>query len=89
MKHKTDANHRHIVDYLRACCVSVADTSKLGNGFPDIVCGHKGKNYLFEIKVDKKKRLTPDEETFSVAWKGQYQVITTPQEALEIMGMVK
>lgn len=86
---KIDQNHKHIVEYLRSCGVSVANTSALGHGFPDIVCGVKGQNYLFEIKRDKKARLTELEAQFSVSWKGQYNVITSAEEALEIMGVVK
>ncbi|MFA4990576.1 MAG: hypothetical protein WC579_01530 [Candidatus Paceibacterota bacterium] len=87
MTHKTDGNHKYIMNYLKQFGISVADTSKIGFGFPDIVCGYQGKNYLFEIKISEKSKLNQNEEKFLASWRGQYHVITTPQEALEIIGI--
>jgi Holliday junction resolvase len=82
---KTDANHKAIVQELRAYGVSVYNTHTVGQGFPDIVCGFMGKNYLFEIKRDKKAKLTDPEERFAIGWKGQYHVITSAYEAWVII----
>ena len=65
---KIDANQAIIVKQLRKCGVSVAVTSMIGNGFPDLVIGRFGKNYLIELKDGSKsasrKQLTNDEIKF-------------------------
>jgi len=45
---RVDANQKEIVTMLRRMGYSVAVTSDCGKGFPDIVVGRSGKNYLFE-----------------------------------------
>ena len=90
---RVDANQSAIVEELRAHGVSVAITSSLGNGFPDLVCGHRGKNWCLELKdpaqPKSKRALTRDEIRFAESWKGQWDVIQTAAEALEIMGVRK
>lgn len=90
---RTDGNQTDIVETLRKCGVSVSITSALGNGFPDIVCGYRGANYLFEIKdpaqPPSKRRLTPDEEEWHQAWRGRVYVIHSAHEAMEYMGVTK
>lgn len=86
---KIDGNQNKIVEQLRKCGFSVAITSQLGKGFPDIVVGAKCKNYLFEIKDPEKPKskrmLTHDEAIFKTLWCGQYEVIETIDEALKII----
>jgi Holliday junction resolvase len=83
---RTDNNHREIIDELRQLGFSVADTSRLGGGFPDIVVGKNGVNYLMEIKDGDKppsqRKLTPDEEKFFALWKGDAVVVNSIEEAL-------
>ena len=84
-----DANQPKLVEDLRALGYSVAVTSSLGGGFPDIVVGVRGRNFLFEIKdpekVPSKRKLTQDEADFHYGWKGQVCTITTVGGALQIM----
>lgn len=58
---------------------SVAVTSSLRNGFPDIVVGYKGENYLIEIKDGSKppsqRELTEDEKKFHENWNGSVQIV--------------
>lgn len=86
---RVDTNHRAVVTELRQMGLSVRDTSRLGQGFPDIVVGRQNRNYLFEIKDPDKKpsarRLTPDEATFHNAWRGQVDTIHSAAEALAII----
>lgn len=84
---RVDNNHAKIVNRLkRVPGLSVTDTSRLGSGFPDIVVGFGGKNYLLEIKQPKKRdKLTPDEAKFQEAWRGQYDVVTSADEVIEII----
>lgn len=89
---RTDANQKAIVDTLRACGVSVADTSALGDGFPDLVCGRHGVNYMLEIKDGDKspsrRKLTADEELFHTEWRGTIFIVQSVQDALETLGVV-
>lgn len=86
---RKDANHVKVVEQLRKAGVSVLDIAVLKNCC-DIVCGFRGKNFLFEIKdpekVKSQKRLTPGEEIFHKSWYGQVNVIETADEALKLMG---
>lgn len=87
---RVDENQKEIVTALRGLGYSVAITSSLGNGFPDIVVGNKMRNnWLFEIKDEKKsasqKRLTEDEVKFKSTWKGQYNVVETLDQILDII----
>ena len=88
---RTDSNHKEIID----CCrkipsISVFSTHMVGKGFPDIVIGYKGLNYLVEIKDGKKsksqKKLTDDEISFHELWKGQ---IIVAENINDIMRMLK
>jgi hypothetical protein len=82
-----DVNQQMIVEALRAAGATVAHTHMVGSGFPDIVVGKGGNTYLMEIKQPKKRdRLTDDERRFMVDWQGHTCVVTTPEEALIVIG---
>ena len=74
LKARTDYNQKLIVEQLRKLGVSVAVTSMLGKGFPDLVLGYQNRNFLVELKDGAKpksqKGLTMDEAKFFTAWKG-------------------
>ena len=87
---RTDRNHASIRDGLRRIPgVTVADTSGAGDGFPDIVAGYAGINTLLEIKDGSKppshRRLKPAQVAFRDSWRGQYAVVTTLDEAIQIV----
>lgn len=87
---KVDANQKKIVKSLRGIPgVSVAITSQLGSGFPDLVIGYKKVNYLIELKDGDKppsaRKLTADEESFYQSWKGQYVVCSSFDEIFKII----
>jgi len=86
---RVDANQNAIVSDLRKMGCSVAITSALGKGFPDIVVGWCGRNYLFEIKDPKqppsRRCLTADEEDFYIGWQGQYAIILNAEQAMTII----
>jgi hypothetical protein len=71
---RTDDNQQLIVKQLRQLGCSVAITSMMGKGFPDLVLGYQNKNFLIELKDGAKpksqKGLTMDEAKFFTAWKG-------------------
>lgn len=83
-----DGNQAEIVELLReipGCTVAV--TSAVGNGFPDIVVGYRGFNFLFEIKDPTKPKsdqeLTDDQQRFHAAWKGQVHRVFGVAEIVE------
>jgi hypothetical protein len=90
MSKRIDANHGDIVRGLRAVGATVQSLAALGKGAPDIACGHRGQNYLFEIKnpaqPPSKRRLTIAEEVWHSQWKGQVSVIESLDDALKTIG---
>lgn len=88
-KYRVDSNQPEVVKFLREKNVTVKHTHMVGSGFADIVCGYRGKNFLFEIKdADKPasaKQLTAAEKVFHFEWKGQIDVIESGQQAWDII----
>ncbi len=89
---KIDDNHRDVKRALLSVPgVTVADTSGAGNGFPDLVVGFRGVSYLLEVKDGNKppsrQKLTPLQKGFHTIWTGQVCVVTSPDEALEAIGV--
>jgi len=86
---KVDENQRNIVAALRAIGCSVAVTSAVGSGFPDLVVGDWGKTYLMEVKRGDKppsrRVLTQDQIDFHASWHGQICVICTVAEAISFI----
>lgn len=82
---RTDANQKEIVKTFRQLGFSVAITSMVGGGFPDIVIGKHRKNWLVEIKdgnkVLSRRDLTPDEEEFISGWRGSVFVVESIEQA--------
>ncbi len=83
--YRIDSNQPAIVQALRAIGATVTVTAGLGDGFPDLVVGYHGRNYLAEIKVSKRSKLTEDERAWHASWRGTVHVWTTPEEAVEIV----
>lgn len=85
---RADLNQSEIVDALRQVGVTVHITNQIGNGFPDLVCGVFGKNYLIEVKnKDTRGRLTAEQIIFLDKWKGKVHVVETVEEALRVVGV--
>ena len=83
---RTDLNQKKIVTALRKklnCSVYV--THDQHNGFPDIVVGFKGKNFLFEIKKSEKCKLTKHQVVFHQKWTGQINTVISFEEILKII----
>ena len=85
---RVDNNQNEIISTLRTIPgISVANTSQLGDGFPDMVVGYEGFSFLFEIKdTGKRRHLTDAERKFMHHWRGHYDVIESADEVLEIIG---
>lgn len=86
---KTDSNQKQLVNQLRKLGMSVAVTSSLGDGFPDLVVGFRSQNFLFELKnpnlPPSRRKLTPDEQTFFSIWKGSVHKVETIDDVLKIV----
>lgn len=83
--HKTDSNHKKIVDALRKAGASVASLAKVAAGAPDILVGWQGRNIIVEIKTPKGK-LRESQIQWITAWKGEKpHVIRTVDEALALL----
>jgi hypothetical protein len=86
VKGKVDRNQKEIVDLLRLIGASVAITSGVGSGFPDLVVGWRSRNILIEVKM-KKGTFTPDQEAFSQRWRGQYCVVRDPEDLAQALDL--
>lgn len=93
LKARKDANHNAIAALFAAAGCSVADTSQLGRGFPDMLVGLCGINVLVEVKdggkVPSKQKLTPDEFLFFDRWKGWVAIVRDDKDALNIINQIK
>lgn len=89
---RTDANQKEIVEAIRKTGASVHITSGVADGFPDLVVGFRGRNFLFEVKDPSKplsqRRLTQDQIIFHKLWYGQVCIVHTAEDALKEMGLM-
>lgn len=85
---RADLNQSEIVKALRSIGATVHVTSQVGSGFPDLVCGIFGKNYLIEVKnKDTYGKLSTEQLIFRDKWKGKVHVVTSVDEALKVIGI--
>lgn len=82
-----DRNHAEIVRALESLGCSVRDTAAVGGGFPDLVVGMMGRNFLVEVKNPDttygKSGLNEAQTVFAEQWRGHpVSVISTVQEAV-------
>jgi arginine repressor len=90
---RVDDNQAEIVAALRAAGCTVQSLAAVGRGCPDLLVGRTRstgtqRNYLLEIKDGAKppsrRKLTPDEQAWHAAWRGQVAVVESVDEALEV-----
>lgn len=84
---RVDRNQGEIVDALRKAGYSVLVLSAVGKGCPDLLVGvdrNDGdeRNLLLEVKMPGEK-LTPRELRWHAEWKGQKQIVSSAEEALD------
>lgn len=80
-----DTNQQDIVNCYRRCGWSVAITSKVGDGFPDLVVANHGDDTLVEVKY-KKGNLRKKQIDFIKNWRGKpVAIIRSVEEAVEHM----
>jgi hypothetical protein len=92
--HRTDANQPEIIAAFRKLGCTVAITSSLGNGFPDLVVGKPklAKVVLVEVKDEAKppsaRELTDAEKDFRDAWAGAYAVVTSLADVVRVVKLM-
>ncbi len=88
---RTDANHQQIRSALRAVGWTVLDSSRFGDGWPDLVACRRGAVVFVEVKdgakVKSRQKLTPDELEFRALVEGAgvpYRVVVSIEEAAKL-----
>lgn len=86
---KVDRNHAEVVAALRGVGASVQSLAAVGSGCPDLLVGHRGKNYLFEVKdgsaAPSAQKLRPAQVEWLRAWAGEARVVLCPEDALRFL----
>ena len=88
---RRDRNEPAIIRALRATGASVCQINE--TGAPDLIVGYEGRNFLLEGKSQPGPRgglrgqLTSDQCRWILRWRGQVQVVTTVDEAIEALGL--
>ena len=84
-----DVNQSEIVGALRAAGAYVQDSSRMGSGFPDLVCGFRGKTVLMEVKRPGgtiEKKLTEHQREWISRWcGGKVWLVSSVDEALSAL----
>jgi hypothetical protein len=87
---KIDRNQVEIVRALRKIGASVQSLADIGQGCPDLLVGHRGRNFVLEVKdglaVPSKRKLTPDEMVWHSQWCGNVFIVSSAEEALKLLG---
>ena len=94
---KRDSNEPAIVDALKGAGAHVEKLNGGSDGLPDLLVGHRGSNFLIEVKhpIGEKgaskhsTRLTDGQERWHGEWSGESHVARTAQEALWIIKATK
>lgn len=85
---KVDRNQPEIVEIFEDYGFSVQRAQAMGSGFPDLILGYGGRNYLVEVKdwqlAPSKRKLNEIQQEWHAAWKGQVCVVETAIEAIKL-----
>lgn len=83
---RVDSTQEEIVRSLRQMGAFVWPLHREGQGCPDLLCGWRGRWFLFEVKGPK-GRLTQDQQDWcaSLAGRAPVYVVTSPIEAINAM----
>lgn len=72
---------------------STKSLASMGDGFPDIMVGKHGKNWLFEIKDGSKPpsqtKLTTDEQHFFDTWEGHVDIIYSIDDVIVFHDLIQ
>lgn len=85
---KIDRNQPEIVEIFERYGFSVQRAQAMGSGFPDLILGYGGRNYLVEVKDWQKKpserKLNDLQREWHAAWKGQVCVVEAIDDAIKL-----
>lgn len=84
---KKDLNHNDIVTTLRDIPGIHVYINNLDPW--DITVGVAGKNYFYEIKKDKKSKLTDSQKKFQQTWSGHWKRVESVEDILQDLGLRK
>lgn len=88
---RTDGNHKHIVNVLRANGAFVQSLAPVGRGCPDLLVGYGGDWWVFEVKDGAKaasgKGLSPAEIEWisKVKCNARVHVVEDAEQAVKII----
>lgn len=85
LKSRVDKNQPEILNHLKNLGIKYRALHFVGKGFPDLIVGFRGKNYLFEIKSKNGEKTKKEEEFFS-SWDGQVKEVRHIDEILKEIG---
>ena len=78
---KVDGPQPAIVERLRSIGVWVQSLGGVGNDCPDLLCWHRGRFFLLEVK-EQGERPTQGQAQFMAACPGEIHIARTPDEAV-------
>jgi len=85
---RSDDNQSRIVRELRKAGLSVLVLSRVGRGAPDLLVGHGGRDWKFEVK-NGAGRLTAAQLREHASWKGApVRVVRTVEEIFEVINKI-
>ena len=87
---RVDTTHGDIRRAFEKVGASVADTSRMGDDFPDLVVGWRGRTILVECKTPTRKdggvkpsAVSAGQQVFALTWRGDAVIqATSPEQAL-------
>ncbi len=86
-----DANHDPVANTFRDLGCSVLDTHlPVVPGYPDLLVGHRGVNYMVEVKNPEtaygRKGLSVSQTDFTASWRGATPIlVTSTDEAIALV----
>ena len=86
---KIDGNHEQVVGVLRSMGCSVQSLAGVGRGVPDLLVGVGGHNILIEVKNGPKGKLTPDQTTWMINWRGTVLVVSSVDECVDTINYIR
>lgn len=81
---KTDANQKDVISALRKMGCTVESLHRVGGGVPDLLVGFRGKNYLFEVKVEGGK-LNDTQHAWISSWRGSVYIVRSVDDAVGLI----
>jgi hypothetical protein len=86
---RIDGNQPDLVKQIRALGASVQHIHTVGRGVPDLLVGHRGTNYLLEVKdpaqPPSKRKLTEPEALWHSDWRGQVSIVETIEDFIALV----